>query len=158
MIDNLNKYTVVCFDFDDTVYIWRHHKLDEGRNVEYFLYECNPDNIYTKEKGFIPDIIKKTIVDLLDNGIQVYLLSHVWTTEELKMKEELIVRDIDRRLKNNAIGVSMAEYKIDVIKGIAKKNNLSLNQICLIDDRLDTLKLCKENGITAYTPLEVFLT
>lgn len=158
MTVNLNKYEVVCFDFDDTVYIWRHHKLDGGGHIEYYICEDNLDNVYKKNKGFIPDIVKKTIESLLNSGTRVYLLSHVQTTEELKIKAKLVARDIDKRLEDNAIGVSKAEYKVDVLKALAKKHNLNLNQICLIDDRLDTIDLCTQNGITAYTPLETFLT
>ena len=94
--------------------------------------------------------MQKVISELDSN--KIFVLGTIVSNKEAEQKYLWLEKNYPNVKRENVFFICSTMLKPEVIIEYCKHYNISLNDACFVDDRLDVLRKAEEMGITAYHP------
>ena len=150
---NFTKDDVVILDFDNTIWIWRRDCIYGPERPDFTMLRLLKESIYTKKFGFVPKAMREFIEYLTIHRVEFYVLTACKTSME--HMDKVIFMDDEFGVKpSHVISVSHVDHKCEIIADLMEIHKGK--KFSIVDDRLETLKECKQKlGITVYQPMEL---
>lgn len=146
-----NIIKLICFDFDDTLAVHKAcniRKEDKYRTAFLNYPDCYKDAIS-------PKAFKIFINKCNEQGVNMYLLSWMYDSLNLQLKESFCVERYGDMFKGKSICSATIEQKIVVMQKLSEALNIKPSEILLIDDLCLTREKAFEAGFRTMSPMEI---
>lgn len=154
ILDMSKKNKIVFVDFDDTLFVWRHDRVEKYESS--ILTHMVGNDFYDANIGIYNEVLIERLKRAKETS-HIVLLSHTPTTLEFRAKV-INIEGLFPGLFDDYIGTDGIDSKIKVMECYAEKYGVAHDDIMLIDDIKETLRKAKERGFKARTPMETMLS
>ena len=152
MID-LDRVKLAIFDFDDTLAIRTDHRAFTADQVKCYHKNVVSGDITVWDSCIVSDAMHDFITMCVNKGIRTGLMSATESYIHMTLKHDWVLLKYGVDMENFCVG--RIEHKASMLEYIAQANNLSNNEILLIDDLYSTLASASNLGFQCASPIEV---